>query len=321
MANIDVTRIAGNIGALNALNSLESIDNELSIHQTRLATGKRLSSASDDPAGMQMATTFDVRRQSMETALGSIGDAKNLLATAEGGLSKIQDILVQMRGKVMQAAGDTMGTSERAAIKVQLDQYAQEIDDIVSQTTWNGNSLIGQSGSAGGQANAVAGAGGQAANSGQFTFMTGADGESTTLDFIQGFGAYGTGVGAAAGNTGLGLYSTGTQGNGVGQTPTGNFTLDTAGEAATAQTTIDAAIQKVADGITNLGVYQARLGFKEDTLNVSYTNTQAAYNRIMNADMASEQVDATKYTILQQSATAMLAQANAAPQFLLKLFQ
>ncbi|HVN54758.1 MAG TPA: hypothetical protein VMT46_10545, partial [Anaerolineaceae bacterium] len=98
MTNVDVTRIAGNIGALNALNSLTLINNELAIHQTRLATGKAINTAADDPAGMSMATTFDVRRQSMQTVLGAIGDAKNLLSTAEGGLSKIQDILVKMRG-------------------------------------------------------------------------------------------------------------------------------------------------------------------------------------------------------------------------------
>ncbi len=124
MAGVDVTRIAGNIGALNALNSLQQINNQLAVHQTRLATGKAINSAADDPAGLSMATTFDVNRQSMQTVLGSIGDAKNLLSTAEGGLSKIQDILVNMRGKALQAKGDTIGGTEISSIQSQLNAYA-----------------------------------------------------------------------------------------------------------------------------------------------------------------------------------------------------
>ena len=56
MATVDVTRIASNIGALNSLNSLQSINAKLATHQTRLSTGKRINSASDDPAGLTIAT-------------------------------------------------------------------------------------------------------------------------------------------------------------------------------------------------------------------------------------------------------------------------
>lgn len=103
MPTVDYTRIAGNIGALNALNSLQLINNQLAIHQTRLATGKRINEAADDPAGLSLATTFDIRRQGLQTVLNGIGDAKNLLSTAEGGLRKIQDILVKMKNKALEA--------------------------------------------------------------------------------------------------------------------------------------------------------------------------------------------------------------------------
>ena len=67
--------------------------------------------------------------------------------------------------------------------------------------------------------------------------------------------------------------------------------------------------------------FKARLTFKEDSLTVQYINTEAAYNRIMNANIAQEQVEASKFVILQQTATAMVAQANVTPQFLLTLFR
>jgi flagellin len=84
---------------------------------------------------------------------------------------------------------------------------------------------------------------------------------------------------------------------------------------------IDAALRKVMTGVMDVGAFTARLTFKEDTLRVQYINTESAYNRIMNANMAEEQVEASKFMILQQTATAMLAQANLAPQFLLALFR
>jgi flagellin len=291
MANVDVTRIAGNIGALNALNSLTSINKELATHQTRLASGKMINDPSDDPSGNSMATTFDVRRQGLKTVLSAIGDAKNLLSTAAGGLQKIQDILVTMKNKALQGRSDTIGNSERDAIAAQLNAYAKEIDAIVDQTQWNGGSLIGASGSAG-------------ATTAGLNFLTSDDAANATTMFqftnSQGFGAYGTGF------DGLGLLAA--------------YNATTVYDG-TALTNISAAIDKVKIGISDVGAFSARLGFKEDAMTVQYTNTEAAYNRLMNANMAEEQVEASKFQILQQTATAELAQANTAPQFLLSLFR
>jgi flagellin len=109
MANVDVTRIAGNIGALNALNSLQNINKQLATHQTRLSTGKRINSAADDPAGLTIATKMMARSQGMSVVIDNIGDASNMLSVAESGLSKMNDIMVQMRNKAEQAASDTLG--------------------------------------------------------------------------------------------------------------------------------------------------------------------------------------------------------------------
>ncbi|HHY32985.1 MAG TPA: hypothetical protein GX515_08235, partial [Firmicutes bacterium] len=84
---------------------------------------------------------------------------------------------------------------------------------------------------------------------------------------------------------------------------------------------VDAAIQTVSASVKDIGAIVSRLTFKEENLTVAKTNTEAAYNRIMNADIAAEQLEAMKYQILQQTATAMLAQANVAPQAVLGLFR
>jgi flagellin len=73
--------------------------------------------------------------------------------------------------------------------------------------------------------------------------------------------------------------------------------------------------------MADLGSLMARLTFKEEAVSVAQVNVEASYNRIMNADMAFEQLEATKMSILQQTAITMLAQANTAPQAILGLFR
>lgn len=298
MATVDVTRIAGNLQALNTLNSMTSINKKLAVHQARLATGKRILEAADDPAGMVIATTFDVRRQGMKTALNAIGDAKNLMATMEGGLKKIKDILVKMRNKALEATGDTIGTAEKSAITDQLNAFAEEINDIVEQTEWNDNLLLGDDATA----------------SESRDFLVDADGNTRTFEFEagtdivdnQGFYSDVSASGSVATGTDLALNTT---------------NLDVSTSSTQALAVVDGALDIVKEGIGQVGAFTARLTFKEEALTVAHANTEAAFNRIMNANMAEEQVEASKLLILQQTSTAMLAQANVAPQFLLSLFR
>ncbi len=274
MATIDFTRINTNIAALNSLNTLRDVNKSLALAQTRLATGRRINEAADDPAGLTLATKFDVRATGMQVAMDNIGDAKNLLAVAEGGLRKINEILAKMRVKAEAAASDTLGTTERDAIADDLEQFALEIDDIVNTTTWNGLELISGTTS--------------------WSFQTGAASTDATTWALS----YGHNSSNLAINT------------------------ITVGSAASAQAyiqSLDTAIASVSASLSNIGSMVARLTFKEDTLAVGKVNTEAAYNRVMNADMAVEQLNAVKYQILQQTAIAMLAQANLAPQSVLQL--
>ncbi len=142
MAFGDLSRIRGNIQAMQALNSLNKINQELGVRQLRLATGKRINSAEDDAAGFVISKTLQHRSAGLSVALGNVGDAKSMLAVAEGGLDSILDILETMKEKVTQAASDTLGSNERDAIEDEIDALAAEIDDIVDETTFNGTSLL-----------------------------------------------------------------------------------------------------------------------------------------------------------------------------------
>ncbi|MFN8383470.1 MAG: flagellin [Anaerolineales bacterium] len=509
MATVDITRIASNIGALNSLNSLMNINSKLATHQTRLSTGKRINSASDDPAGLTIATKMIARSEGLKVTLDNIGDAKNMLSVAEGGLSKMTDIIVQMRNKAEQAASDTLGASERATIQTQLSSYAQQIQEIVDQTKWNGVKLLDnttgnkvfQTGVDEGESTtwvlpdaldpstlklsekvaaadatfvdvsdsftggaetsqlgnmselstgdysfevldkATSATRGKATLDVSSTLMSGVNaldtqnsptgtelasgrynikitnvaadddvsyvitnlddstwnttgsmtvsnaditagnildsaktgtvgvaltfgtdpsglvaGQSMNFEYIHSNqakfelndatgqatqiarNASGSLSGTSSYATALATYQTGrgvsiTMGafGNIGAGETENFTykqannfsvdVSTAAKAGAYMTTANYALDKVTSSLSDLGSLMARLTFKEESVSTAQVNVEAGYNRIMNANMAEEQMNASKYTILQQTAIAMLAQANQAPQNLLSLFR
>src|SRR3990172_2195968 len=129
----DLSRIGGNIQALQALQSLNVVNKELGTRQLRLATGKRINSAEDDAAGFVISRTLKERGLGLTASLANVGDAKSMLSVAEGGLDSILDILETMKEKVTQAASDTLGNAERNAIDNELDALTNEIDDIVDE--------------------------------------------------------------------------------------------------------------------------------------------------------------------------------------------
>ena len=97
--------------------------------------------------------------------------------------------------------------------------------------------------------------------------------------------------------------------------------VSSATKAASYMTTVNNALDVVNATLADLGSLMARMTIKEEAAGTAQINVEASYNRIMNANMAEEQVNASKYLVLQQTAVAMLAQANQAPQFLLSLFR
>jgi flagellin len=294
MAQVDFSRINTNIGALNALNALNDVNRRLAIHQTRLATGKRINSAADDAAGFTISLKLNVRAQGLGVALDNIASAKNLMSVAEGHLSNIDDILTQMKNKALQAANDTLGTEERTAIRDELVLLNSQLDLEVTQAMWSNRNVLGGS-------------------SGTLTFQIGAGTTSSNeLAFNVGSHVF------TSGNTTFNAEGLDVQ---VSSTGTWANVVASSASAQTFMDQVDDAIDKIAEALSYLGGQTNRLTFQESSLTVARTNTLAAHSRIVNADMAYEQLEATKLQILQQTATAMLSQANMMPQSVLSLFR
>lgn len=281
MALGDFQRINTNIAALNALSALKSIGAQLGVTQLRLASGKRINEAADDPAGLAISGKLDQRARGLATALDSVGTFSNVLGTAEGGAQKVNDILLNIRSLVLQAASSTLGTDERNAIKTQTNDLSAEIDRLRGQITFNGLKLL----------------------DGTFTgqrVQTGSDGtDSLLVSITQDFSSTALGLGAAG----------------------ASIAVDTVSNASSTLALVDSAVTSVRTAVQGMGSVQSRLRVVQDGISVGITNTLAAKARITDADVAAEQVNAVRLQILQQLATAELSQANTSPQQVLALFR
>ena len=271
----NVNQIRTNIAALNALNALQGINSQLNVRNLRLATGKRINSAADDPSGLTLSSSLDLRARKLGAAISNIGDAQNVLSIAEGGLSNINNILSQLVEKITLAASDTQGPSERSAIFQELNQLGEEIDTVAAQTQFNSVVLLTTT---------------------VLTFQTGPDGIDTNVFALT----------SSFHSAALGISSMT-----VASQTLASLTL---GSVHGAITSVKAVLQKV-------GAIMQRLEVKLDNQGVAKLNVIASASRIMDADLAAEQVEASKLQILQQTATSQLAAANAAPQSILQLFR
>ena len=296
-----MSRINTNINALNALRSLNDVNARMSISQLRLATGKRINTAGDDAAGYTIAKKFNARAEGLGQALSNIGSAKNLVAVAEGHLNNIVDILTQMKTKATQAADDSLGTEERNAIKKELQELATQIDLENTQATWNSQNIFKGSSNASSSNTDV-----------QFKFQISA-GSSTANDILT-FNLLDTD------NVSLDTSNTSLTSSGL-RVSSASIEVASSASAQDLMGKIDTAIADVSKALSYIGSVVNRLTYQEQSLTVAKTNTEAARSRIEDADMAYEQLQSTKLQILQQTASAMLAQANTGPQAILSLFK
>ena len=281
MAIGDATRVNTNIAAYNALAALKNVNWDLEKRQLKLATGRRINEVSDDPAGYVISKRLWARVRGLSAALDNVGTTKNVLSIAEGGLLNIHNILVGMKEKLTQSANDTLGSAERNAIRSEILQLVEEITDIVQETEFNNNTLL----------------------DGTYTGKSFQTGEGTG-DYLQ------FDLSTNHNSTGLGINSAEVADRVFSATGS-RYALDK----------VNTAIDLISDSLQTVGAIVTRLTIKEATLRIAITNTEAAKSRILDADLAAEQLESTRLQILQQTATAQLAQANVAPQNVLALFQ
>ena len=289
-------RINHNIAALNTYRQLSINTTNGSKSLEKLSSGLRINRAGDDAAGLAISEKMRGQIRGLNQAERNSQDAISLIQTAEGGLNETHSILQRMRELAVQAASDTNTSKtteapiiegDRDEIQKEIEQLTKEIERIATDTQFNTMNLL----------------------DGDFTgkkFQVGANKNQTVTLTIGSMKASALSLGTVNATTGA---------------ITNGINLANQVSASSAITVIDNAIRKVSSERAMLGAMQNRLEHTINNLNTTSENLTASEARVRDVDMAKEMMEFTKNSILQQAATAMLAQANNQPQGVLQLLQ
>ena len=131
-----------NMAVLNVVNNLTRLGTELAISNQRLATGKRIISAGDDPAGVIAAANLKNQIAGIDAATSNGYRINSIIDTADGAMSQISSLLGTINTKALAAAGSTTTAEERAAYQAEIDAAIDAIDTLVNTTTFNGKRLL-----------------------------------------------------------------------------------------------------------------------------------------------------------------------------------
>lgn len=275
--------ITTNTSANSALRYLNINSDEQTNALNKVASGSRITRASDDAAGLAVATKLQSDVAVLGQASTNASHASSILETADGGLSSISDVLERMKVLCAESMSGAVSDTERTYINSEFSALMDEIDSIVSTTTFNGTALLSGSYSA--------------------DFLVGtAAGDTITADLA---------TNAAFGNIADLATAYADLATGVG----------TAANAATALTAVNSAIGDVAAARAEVGAQESRFDYHAAQINSSEENLDAAQSAIMDADVAEAQSEFSSAQVKTNAAIAALASANSMPQQLLSLLQ
>ncbi len=285
-----------NISSITASRILSENRSDLEKAMERLASGKRINSAADDAAGMAVAAKMRADIRSLNQSVRNTNDAISLVNTYDGAAEEIESILIRMRELAVQANNGTYENADRANADYEYEALKSEITRIASVTAFNRQTLA-QGSSV--PSSPASGTTGSTATS--FSFYVGSDVAKT-----------GNTVSFAAGALDLNIATSATQ---------TLASVSTAALAATAIANIDVSLNKLAANRAQAGALVNRLEHTVSNLMNVSQRLQEAVSGIEDADYASESANLARGMVLAQAGTAMLAQANQAPQYILSLLR
>jgi flagellin len=275
--SLSIFTSASSMASTNALNKSNSM---LSTAMERLGTGKRINSAADDAAGLQIATRLQGQTNGMAVAQRNISDATAMLQTAEGAFDEVSNIMYRMKDLATQSANDTNSADDRKAINSELGELNKELKNIMDNTSFGGDKLLTTDGKLSTGMNfQIGSSSGEKMSVNLSTQLTGASGVSTTMTAIT---------------TAIGTLS-------------GGLNFDNA----------QALMEKLDDGLKSVGTMRSslganinRLGHTAANLANMKDNTELALGNIQDADFASEASSMTRNQMLAQTSMSMLKQSN-----------
>ena len=274
-----------NVSATLTQNAITKNERSMSSAMEQLATGKRINKAGDDAAGLAIASRMTAQINGVAQGARNGNDAISLLQTADGALVEVTNLLQRMRELAVQASSGTNGQTDRSAMQVEFKALRDEINRVAKNTQWNGQDILN---------------GTVAGTTSNVTFQVGANANQTVSATVKNFNSsVATSATASAGTAGV----------------------SSATSASNAITKVNNAITAVNTERAKIGSVMNRLEYAVDNLLNVKANAEASRSRIEDTDYAAATTELARTQIIQQAATAMLAQANQIPQTVLALLK
>ena len=276
--------ILNNIPALQAENELDVTTNEANTSLQQLASGSRINSGSDDPAGLAISDGLNANVAALNQSSQNVTDGVGMLQTADGALSQVTSLLNQAVTIATEAANSTVSSSQDSAIQTEYSAILTEINNINSTTNYNGQSIFGTS-----------------TTPATFSIFT-SDGTTNGQDAFS-----------------ISIASTSSSSLGLGLGTSGN--LSSAADAQAELTNITAAISQVSAQRGTLGANVNQLQAASAVDTTESQNLASASSDITSADIGATVANDTTYSVLEQTGISALQQADENSQNVLKLLQ
>jgi len=312
-----------NISSISASRALYDTRADLETAMERLSSGKRINGAKDDAAGMSVVTRMKAQITSLNQAVRNANDGISMLATYDGAADEIEDILIRTRELATLTQNGTYTLADTRNANREFQALRAEIDRIASKTKFNGTLDIASGGADLNYSFQVGFIGGDAITGAfkklELSALTSKVGSALTL----GITAYDIASGEDAASsvmasTVLASAESGVFASGIANAANASQWINNASAAVsyldvglgalnTARATVGATINRLEHTVSNL-------------MNV-VQRTEQARSRIEDADFAAESAALARANVLVQAGSAMLAQANQNPQYVLALLR
>jgi flagellin len=277
--------ILNNIPALEAMNQLGMTQMSLNQTLTALASGQRINTGADDPAGLAIANGLEANITALTQSVQNATDGVGELQVGDGALSQITALLNSAVSLATESANGTVSDQQRTALQAEFSSIQTEINSIGGNTTYNGQAIFN------GATTVI-----------YMSDSSGAGVNTVTINF------------GTVNSSNLGVV-------GASTISIAGDDLSTASDAQAALTDLNNAIQGIAGLRGNLGADSNQLSSAINVMNVQITNLTGAEDGIMAANIGTETSNLSKFSILQQTGIAALQQANSLQQNVLKLLQ
>jgi flagellin len=276
-----------NMGAMVALQSLETTQSQLAVTQKQISTGFRVADSSDDGAAYSIAQGIRSTVGALTSANQQLGNATGLLKTTQTALNNVSNMMGSMRDVLVKLADSSITTDERTNYMSQYTSMADNVKSFIQDSTYNTKTLIGNIGGTAGY--------------GSVNVSTNESGSSYTLKSADYSAMYGS-------------INIGTSASQLGSAGFVKSLITAHGLFITHQQSVGADLNTVGSEINHVNNQTTYNSNKIDALN-------GGLGSLVDADLAKESAQLTALQIRQQLGTQALSLANQAPQSLLSLFK